>query len=81
MYVIEKNVQLKETRGARKGTSQYPIKDMKVGDSFLVKDKDPKSVRNAVHQEAHRRKIHVAVRTTEEGVRVWRMRKPRTMKQ
>lgn len=67
---IEKSVPM--TQQKRPAATIYPWHDMKVDDSFLV----PLAKRNAVYVAANdfgkRHGKKFTVRTTDEGVRVWR---------
>lgn len=83
VYVIEDDIEIPPTR-ALGGGSKYPISRLKVGQSFFVRDVDPKrvsGVRNTLAAAA--RKVGYAVTSrarTEKikgkevfGVRVWRI--------
>jgi len=77
-YQIEKNVPV-SSASPRKKVSEYPVKELKVGDSFVV----PKAFgecANAIYAEARRRGKKVQILSVPEGVRVWRVRKPRSDK-
>lgn len=72
-YPIEKNIPMAKTRAQRQ--RKYPIREMKVGDSFLVPEKDviknlSQSVRNVAAEHGHK----IAVRKVDGGVRVWRVK-------
>lgn len=74
MYKIEKGVPL-PTRSTRR---KYPFRELGVGDSFFVPEKDPKarravaqSIRTSFHR--HKPKVFTA-HETPNGVRVWRIK-------
>lgn len=56
--------------------SKYPLDQMRIGDSFLVPKNEYKKsnyVANVVHIRARKLGIKIATRTTDDGVRVWRV--------
>ncbi len=55
---------------------KYPIADMDAGDSFLIPTDQittTPAIRGAVYGSARYRKVGVAVRMTNQGMRVWRI--------
>ena len=70
-YRIESDIPLPS--GVRRAR-RYPFKDMKIGDSFLVKDRKAASVMSAVRrfmrQEGNGRAF--TTRNVDGGVRCWR---------
>lgn len=72
---IEKNVPLTNTR-SRRGSKYDVIKDMDIGDSFLMEKSDSSSARgfqSYITQIANYLGVKVKTRTVEGGVRVWRV--------
>lgn len=71
MYTIDKNVEMPS------GKTEWPFKDMEVGDSFFAPGKNTRQLQNA---SSHYRKIagmkFRAAAVTEDGVegaRIWRI--------
>lgn len=64
-------------RGRGAGESIYPLAQMEVGDSFVVQDKSPRTVRSAVAAFQKRFAAKFAVRSLSVdeggGVGVWRV--------
>jgi hypothetical protein len=69
-YVIEKNVPLVTTAGAK---PIYPFLQMEIGDSFLVKDRTRPQVGAAAGSAGKISDRTFRTRTVEGGVRVWRV--------
>ena len=72
-YKIEKGIPMTKPRAIRE--RKYPIREMKVGDSFLIPEKDliqsqSQSVRTIASENGYK----VAVRKVDGGVRVWRVK-------
>lgn len=59
-------------RKQRKPKGVYPWKHMKVGDSFLVPDREVGAMNSAATQYANRTGTKYVVRALDDGVRVWR---------
>ncbi len=56
-----------------KTTNKYPFKEMAVGDSFLIPCKGINEVKKAqVNVHGSARKIRIATRKEDGGLRVWR---------
>lgn len=63
------------------GQSKYPLKGMKIGQSFFIKTTNPGSARNTVKKAAAAQKITIDARagtklingTEVKGLRVWRI--------
>lgn len=70
-YVIEKDIPVPVGRGHY---DKYPFKQMEIGDSFLVANKDiGNSLRNAISTiNKQYSPKHFITRTLDEGIRVWR---------
>jgi len=71
MFTIEKNIPLP----ARARSEHYPLKDMEVGDSFLVPSNDKAKTAASVRSCSQRHRAsgaNFSVRMVAEGVRVWR---------
>ena len=75
MYTIEKNIPFQNTRN---GDKVGLVSKMNVGDSFLITDEDDIHLarqKAASYTTAGRRlNMKLTARTTEEGVRVWRIK-------
>lgn len=72
-YAVRSNVPLPTPRGQGKRGSKYPFGEMAVGESFVVTDKTARTVRSAVAAYQKKYEAKFAVRTTDEGVGVWRI--------
>lgn len=75
-FVLETGVPLtSRAGGGRAGTSKYPFAQMEVGQSFLATDAKAGTLRSAIgaFMKGHEG-YKFAVRETEEGVRVWRVK-------
>lgn len=59
----------KETRGAK---PKYPLKEMKVGDSFFFKPSTPTAAKSP-YQAARRLGIKITCAAEKNGYRVWRI--------
>jgi hypothetical protein len=57
----------------RPSRSKYPLKDLQVGDSFLL-DPNVKSIYQNVWGMGKRMGMKFSVRVTSEGARVWRIK-------
>lgn len=78
-FVLEDDVALVPSRagGGRAGQSKYPFAQMKVGQSFLAGAVKAGTIRSAIGawMKAHKDdEYKFAVRETEDGVRVWRVK-------
>lgn len=74
-YKIEKKVPRPIKHGAGR-RSKYPLREMKIGDSFLVTDTTPQNVRTAVAWFAMRHnQFKFCTAKEESGIRVWRIKK------
>jgi hypothetical protein len=69
-YVIEKNVPLVTTAGAK---PIYPFLQMEIGDSFLVTDRTRPQVGAAATRAGKLSGRKFKARTVEGGARVWRV--------
>jgi len=70
LYQIEKGIPLPS--GCK--SCLYPLKDMEVGDSFLVEGGVDKNIRGSISNWKKKRpEMKFAVRNVEGGVRVWRV--------
>ena len=69
---IRSDVPLPTPRGRGVRESKYPFAEMNVGDSFVVTDKTARTVRSAVAAFQKKFTAKFAVRTTDEGIGVWR---------
>lgn len=72
-YKIDKGIPMAKPRSVRQ--RKYPIGEMKVGDSFLVPERDvfanvAQSVRNVGAEHGFK----IASRKTSDGVRFWRIK-------
>lgn len=71
-YKIDKGIPMPDPTRNRP-TKRYPIRDMKVGDSFIIPTKElPKHVGQSVRNSAGYYGRKVSVRKVKGGVRVWR---------
>lgn len=70
-YKIESGVPIPAGYGPR-GTSQYPFMDMKVGDSFQVKDRTINAVRQNAFSWSRGSGKKFSVRKDGKFVRAWR---------
>lgn len=71
-YPIEKGVPLAQRRAERQ--RKYPIRDLEIGDSFLVPSDDMhRNLAQSVRNIASEHGFKIAVRKVEYGVRVWRV--------
>ena len=78
-FVIEDDVSLVPSRagGGRAGQSKYPFAQMEVGQSFLAGAVKAGTIRSAIGawMKAHKDEgFKFAVRETDAGVRVWRVK-------
>ncbi len=65
---IEKGIPIPKSRV---GSTKYPFKEMKVGDSFLVEER----LRSCMAMQAKKHGIAVTTARTDDGkVRVWRVK-------
>lgn len=72
MITIEKNIPIPFKRTYR---SKYPWQDMKVGDSFFIKEANPKNIAAAVYSAAKRFEGKQFLwRDMDGGIRVWRVK-------
>ena len=71
--VVRSGVPLPTIKGRGFRTSKYPFGSMGVGDSFVLQDASPRTVRSAVAAFQKRFDAKFAVRMTDEGVGVWRI--------
>jgi hypothetical protein len=74
MFKIEKNIPVPANRN--RGTSIYPFKEMKKGDSFFIPvkgEKEQQNRRKAVTASAYKHKVKITARVVDNGVRVWRV--------
>jgi hypothetical protein len=72
VYAIDKGVPVVVRRCER--VRKYPIRDMQVGDSFLVPTADiQRNLAQHVRNVAVAHGMKTAVRKTDDGVRVWRI--------
>lgn len=67
---IEGGIPVSEHRG---GFYKYPWQEMQVGDSFLVADKTIQSMSSVANRAAARFGFKFSCRSTDEGVRIWRI--------
>ena len=75
-YTLESGVTIPSVQ---RGRDKYPFATMDVDDSFLIRfdDEDSKRIRRRAYAAAswantHRAPKRFAVRTVDEGVRIWR---------
>ena len=64
-FKIEKGVPLRPKFG------KYPLREMKIGDSFFVPDV---SARTSIYSCARNAKVKVTARREGDGMRVWRIK-------
>ena len=72
MIKIDKDIPM-PGRNPNCGKSKYPMKDMDIGDSFLIPENGPYFAAS-MHSLANRHGIKVSCRVTGEGLRVWRVK-------
>jgi hypothetical protein len=73
MFKIEKNIPIPvPTVGVRR--SMYPFADMAVGDSFEVVGKNARQFSGATNSAMKRYGFKFVTRSTESGVRIWRVK-------
>jgi hypothetical protein len=71
-YVIEKGIAMTTTRTQR--PCKFPVREMKVMDSFLIPENDVRrTVTQCVRKAAGYYGFKVSTRKVEGGVRVWRV--------
>ena len=70
---IRSDVPLPSPSGRGRRASKYPFSKMEVGDSFVVNDVTARTVRSAVSVFQRKYDVKFAVRTTDEGIGVWRV--------
>ena len=70
MYEIEKGIAVTQPRRGR--PSKYPVKEMKVGESFFV-PKATSEFQRSVSQLGRRAGVKLSSRVVDGGVRVWRI--------
>lgn len=69
---IEKGVQRPPVNGVAR--SRYPLRDMEVGDSFLVSGEVKLTrVSGRVYYAAKKLNIKVSIHVVEDGIRIWRV--------
>jgi hypothetical protein len=75
-FTLDTNIPLPSRKGGRPA-SKYPFAEMQVGHSFLVPEGvKPATIRSAIGAFTKANPgAHFAMRTTEGGVRVWRVEK------
>jgi hypothetical protein len=63
MYKIEKNVPIPpaHTRGRKKGSSKYPVAQLKVSDSFVIPFDERRDVRGYMWFLANKHKVKLIV--------------------
>jgi hypothetical protein len=71
MYKVEKNVPI-PPKGRTIGPYKYPFAYMEVGDSFFVKNGNPKRISVSCRGYTIRKSGKFCCRTVPGGVRVWR---------
>lgn len=72
-YRIDKGVPMTKPRCERR--RKYPVRELKVGDSFLVPEKDVRAnIAQAVRNVATAHGFKVAARKMPDGVRFWRVK-------
>lgn len=74
-FTIESDIPVPKRTGGRAGGSKYPFAQMQIGQSFLVgSDVKVTTVRSAIGAfTKNHPDFKFAVRSTEAGVRVWRV--------
>lgn len=77
-FKIEKGIPLtcEGKRGPKKQGGRYPFAQLELGDSFLVKSTDKKTLTNAkqaAYLFAKKSGVRLVARTVKGGVRVWRV--------
>ena len=77
---IEKGIPVADRNYVRSRIS-YPFKDMKIGDSFMIKtnkknhtSKRGSLVSAAIHYSKTDKTFHYVTRTVEGGIRLWRVK-------
>lgn len=73
-YEVRSNVELPKAAGRGRAGSVYPFAEMNPGDSFVVTDKTARTVRSAVAAFQKKYDVKFAVRTTPDGIGVWRVK-------
>lgn len=68
-YKLENNIPAPKAHHACK----YPLGTMEVGDSFVAPESEASKLRNASHTYGKKKGRKYVTRTTDEGVRVWRV--------
>lgn len=71
MIEIDKGIQVPMKRRGRK--AKNPFHKMEVGDSFLFETKNRTSASSMAGRAGRKLGIKLAVRKTEQGLRVWRV--------
>ena len=72
MIKIEKNIPISKMKAGGRHP-KYPFADMVVGDSFEVGGKSTRQFAGSVNSASKRCGFKFVTRTTESGVRVWRI--------
>ena len=76
-YKIQKGVPIPDPNIPVTKTTKYPWKDMEVGDSFLVPNKDKDTVhalQNAARLSGKKHNRDYITRKLDKGIRCWRTR-------
>lgn len=72
-FAIERRVPMPD-RCCGKGESKYPLRQLKVGDSFLLRQRQVRGGPHFIYELARRIDIKVATRKVKDGWRVWRVK-------
>ena len=72
-YVIEDGIPLPKRKGGPGSKPKYPFRQMDVGDSFLCRDVNQKTLSWAARICSKRHGMKFATRKVDGGVRVWRI--------
>ena len=71
MTKFEKNVPLPDPKNKR---IKIPFSEMKIGDSVFIPNPDGLRIRAGIYSQAKYWHVRIAVRLTDEGVRVFRVK-------
>lgn len=74
MIKIDKGIPMPELHGGKHMASREATNRLEIGDSFLATaGYNATQINNALYHHARRRGVKIIVRTTPDGVRVWRV--------
>ena len=73
-FVVDKDIPIPEVKSRKLRENRYPWRALSIGDSFVVEEKDKRSVRCAACHFGRRLGRKFTTRTQSNGqVRVWRI--------